>query len=74
MIKDLKQGYRNPIGFRQWVVHDTYDMEKFNQFFSQNKYGFIGTDEFRNQVSELQNNGYITFVFNDRNSCFRQFL
>lgn len=55
-------------------LEDTYDMEKFNQFFSQNKYGFIGTDEFRNQVSELQNNGYITFVFNDRNSCFRQFL
>lgn len=49
-------------------------MKKFNQFFSQNKHGFIGTDKFREQISELQNEGYITFVFNDRNSCFRQFL
>lgn len=55
-------------------LEDTYDMKKFNQFFSQNKHGFIGMDKFREQVSELQNEGYITFVFNDRNSCFRQFL
>lgn len=49
------------------------DMERFYQFHSENKHGIINVEEFRKRVSELQDKGYLTYVFNDKNSCFRQF-
>ena len=52
---------------------ETYDWEAFHKFHSQNKNGIINVDEFRARVQELQNEGYATFVFNNKNSCFRQF-
>lgn len=48
-------------------------MERFYQFHSENKHGIINVEEFRKRVSELQDKGYLTYVFNDKNSCFRQF-
>ena len=52
---------------------ETYNWEAFHRFHSQNKNGIINVDEFRSKVQELQNEGYVTFVFNNKNSCFRQF-
>ena len=54
-------------------IREKYDLEAFHRFHSQNKDGIINIDEFRSKVQELQNNGYVTFVFNNKNSCFRQF-
>ena len=54
-------------------LSETYDWEAFHKFHSQNKNGIINVDEFRARVQELQNEGYATFVFNNKNSCFRQF-
>lgn len=45
----------------------------FHRLHSQNKNGIINVDEFRARVQELQNEGYATFVFNNKNGCFRQF-
>lgn len=49
------------------------DIERFYQFHSQNKHGIINTEDFRKHVTELQNQGYLTYVYNDKESCFRQF-
>ena len=54
-------------------IGEKYNWEAFHKFHSQNKEGIINIDEFRSRVQELQNNGYATFVFNNKNSCFRQF-
>ena len=54
-------------------IGEKYNWEAFHRFHSQNKEGIINIDEFRSRVQELQNNGYATFVFNNKNSCFRQF-
>ena len=54
-------------------IGEKYDWEKFHKFHSQNKDGIINVDEFRARVQELQSEGYATFVFNNKNSCFRQF-
>ena len=54
-------------------IGEKYDWEKFHKFHSQNKDGIINVDEFRARVQELQSKGYATFVFNNKNSCFRQF-
>ena len=48
-------------------------MEHFYQFHSQNKHGIINVEEFRNHVTELQNKGYLTYVYKDNGDCFRQF-
>ena len=50
------------------------NMEHFYQFHSENKHGIINVEEFRKRVSELQDQGYLTYVFNDKRNCFRQFL
>lgn len=49
------------------------NMERFYQFHSQNKHGIINVEEFRKHVTELQNQGYLTYVYNNKGSCFRQF-
>ena len=54
-------------------IGEKYNWEAFHKFHSQNKEGIINIDEFRSRVQELQNKGYTTFVFNNKNSCFRQF-
>ena len=54
-------------------IGEKYNWEAFHKFHSQNKEGIINIDEFRSKVQELQNEGYATFVFNNKNSCFRQF-
>ena len=54
-------------------IGEKYNWEAFHKFHSQNKEGIINIDEFRSRVQELQNKGYATFVFNNKNSCFRQF-
>ena len=54
-------------------IGEKYNWEAFHKFHSQNKEGIINIDEFRLRVQELQDKGYATFVFNNRNSCFRQF-
>lgn len=54
-------------------IGEKYNWEAFHKFHSQNKEGIINIDEFRLKVQELQNKGYATFVFNNKNSCFRQF-
>ena len=54
-------------------IGEKYNWEAFHKFHSQNKEGIINIDEFRSKVQELQNKGYATFVFNNKNSCFRQF-
>ena len=54
-------------------IGEKYNWEAFHKFHSQNKEVIINIDEFRSRVQELQNNGYATFVFNNKNSCFRQF-
>lgn len=54
-------------------IGEKYNWEAFHKFHSQNKKGIINVDEFRSRVQELQNEGYVTFVFNNKNSCFRQF-
>lgn len=54
-------------------IGEKYNWESFHKFHSQNKEGIINIDEFRSKVQELQNKGYATFVFNNKNSCFRQF-
>lgn len=54
-------------------IGEKYNWESFHKFHSQNKEGIINVDEFRSRVQELQNEGYATFVFNNKNSCFRQF-
>ena len=54
-------------------IGEEYNWESFYKFHSQNKDGIINVEEFRSKVQELQNKGYATFVFNDKNSCFRQF-
>ena len=54
-------------------IGEKYNWEAFHRFHSQNKEGIINIDEFRSKVQELQNKGYATFVFNNKNSCFRQF-
>jgi len=54
-------------------IGNKYNWEAFHKFHSQNKEGIINVDEFRTRVQELQNEGYATFVFNNKNSCFRQF-
>ena len=54
-------------------IGEKYNWEAFHKFHSQNKEGIINIDEFRSRVQELQNKGYVTFVFNNKNSCFRQF-
>lgn len=54
-------------------IGEKYNWEAFHKFHSQNKEGIINIDEFRSRVQELQDKGYATFVFNNKNSCFRQF-
>ena len=54
-------------------IGEKYNWEAFHKFHSQNKEGIINVDEFRARVQELQSEGYATFVFNNKNSCFRQF-
>lgn len=54
-------------------IGEKYNLEAFHKFHSQNKEGIINVDEFRSRVQELQDKGYATFVFNNKNSCFRQF-
>ena len=54
-------------------IGEKHNWEAFHKFHSQNKDGIINVDEFRSKVQKLQDNGYATFVFNNRNSCFRQF-
>lgn len=54
-------------------IGEKYNWEAFHKFYSQNKEGIINVDEFRLKVQELQDKGYVTFVFNNKNSCFRQF-
>ena len=54
-------------------IGEKYNWEAFHKFNSQNKEGIINVDEFRARVQELQSEGYATFVFNNKNSCFRQF-
>ena len=54
-------------------IGEKYNWEAFHKFHSQNKEGIINVDEFRTRVQELQSEGYATFVFNNKNSCFRQF-
>ena len=54
-------------------IGEKYNWEAFHKFHSQNKEGIINVDEFRIRVQELQSEGYATFVFNNKNSCFRQF-
>lgn len=54
-------------------IGEKYNWEAFHKFHYQNKEGIINIDEFRSRVQELQNKGYTTFVFNNKNSCFRQF-
>lgn len=49
------------------------NMEHFYQFHSQNKHRIINVEEFRNRVTELQNKGYLTYVYKDNGDCFRQF-
>ena len=55
-------------------IGEKYNWEAFHKFHSQNKEGIINVDEFRSRVQELQSEGYATFVFNNKNSCFRQFF
>ena len=54
-------------------IGEKYNWEAFHKFHSQNKEGIINVDEFRARIQELQSEGYATFVFNNKNSCFRQF-
>ncbi len=54
-------------------IGEKYNWEAFHKFHSQNRDGIINVDDFRSKVQELQNEGYATFVFNNKNSCFRQF-
>lgn len=54
-------------------IGEKYNWEAFYKFHSQNKEGIINVNEFRARVQELQSEGYATFVFNNKNSCFRQF-
>lgn len=54
-------------------IGEKYDWEAFYKFHSQNKEGIINIVEFRERVQQLQDEGYATFVFNNKNSCFRQF-
>ena len=54
-------------------VGEKINMEHFYQFHSQNKHGIINVEEFRNRVTELQNKGYLTYVYKDNGDCFRQF-
>ena len=54
-------------------IGEKYNWEAFHKFHSQNKNGIINVDEFRNKVKGFQDKGYTTFVFSDKNSCFRQF-
>ena len=54
-------------------IGEKYNWEAFHKFHSQNKEGIINVDEFRARVQELQSEVYATFVFNNKNSCFRQF-
>ena len=54
-------------------VGEKINMEHFYQFHSQNKHWIISVEEFRNRVTELQNKGYLTYVYKDNGNCFRQF-
>ena len=54
-------------------IGEKYNWEAFHKFHSQSKNGIINVDEFRNKVKGFQDKGYTTFVFSDKNSCFRQF-
>lgn len=54
-------------------IGEKHNWEAFHKFHSQNREGIINVDEFRTKVQEFQNKGYATFVFNNKNSCFRQF-
>lgn len=54
-------------------IGEKYNWETFHKFYFQNKEGIINVDKFRARVQELQSRGYATFVFNNKNSCFRQF-
>lgn len=54
-------------------IGEKYNWEEFYKFHSQNKDEIINADKFRSKVQKLQSNGYATFVFNNKNSCFRQF-
>lgn len=54
-------------------IGEKHNWEEFHKFHSRNKEGIINVDEFRARVQELQSQGYATFVYNNKNSCFRQF-
>lgn len=49
------------------------NMESFYQFHSENKHGILNAEDFRKHVIELQNQGYLTYVYKNNESCFRQF-
>lgn len=71
MMIPVQKYWESPQSY--YLVQETDNVEKFNLFFTENKQGVVNSYNFRKIVEEMQEDGYLTFVYNDKNNCFRQF-